>query len=229
MVRCVRVLESVCERGTRTARASVPRGLARHNVKTNTHRTVGGTGPSPRRDFYAGDSAGFHRVLLEGGGARQRGRGRGGKLGAPATSAAGGGAALVRRLLIVSLLFTSGAELPVGAVECFLENTEEPVNTLGMTEHVACVEWSPHVNVLQASGKRPSVCSELVRLIRLRDAVRVLRRNRSSRCSVGQKRLLLELGQIELICTRHSILPRWPKACIDLPRKNCRTASSVST
>ena len=124
----------------------------------------------------------------------------------------------------------------MGAVECFLEKTEEPVNTLGMTEHVACVEWSPHVNVLQASGKRPSVCSELVRLLkkkmalfRLREAVRVLRRNRSSRCSVGQKRLLLELGQIELICTRHSILPRWPKACIDLPRKNCRTASSVST
>ena len=58
------------------------------------------------------------------------------------------------------------AQLPVGAVECFLEKTEEPVNTLGMTEHVACVEWSPHVNVLQASGKRPSVCSELVRLLK---------------------------------------------------------------
>ena len=54
----------------------------------------------------------------------------------------------------------------MGAVECFLEKTEEPVNTLGMTEHVACVEWSPHVNVLQASGKRPSVCSELVRLLK---------------------------------------------------------------
>ena len=74
----------------------------------------------------------------------------------------------------------------MGAVECFLEKTEEPVNTLGMTEHVTCVEWSPHVNVLQASGKRPSVCSELVRLFekkmalflfRLREAVRVLRQS----------------------------------------------------
>lgn len=79
---------------------------------------------------------------------------------------------------MVSLLCTSGAELPVGAVECILEKTEVPVNTLGMTGHVACVEWSPDINFPQASCNWPSVCPELVRLFRLRDAVRVLRRNR---------------------------------------------------